>query len=682
MSRAAAIGLSTSTFALAAAVLALRAAGHARPLAYEDLLFFPEVLAFSAAGALVVSRRPRTPVGWSLMAVGLSWTLVGALDAYVDHVLAVGPHQAHSGMWAAWVVNWVWLLAFVALGYFFLVFPDGRLPGRRWRVAALVGAVGAVLVLAGRAVMPGPLAETPTIINPLGIHGAGGFLAVLEAVGQQMVGVAVIASIVSLFVRFRRADVEPRRQLLWMALAGLVMAAVMSVGNVLQLAGITGIDVGDVYVASFAAIPVAAAIAILRHHLYDIELVVSRTVVYAALAVFIAALYVAVVVGVGVAIGTRGRPNLALSVLVTAIVAVAFQPVRSKVERSASRLVYGRRSSPYEVLSRFSMEMAGAYPSRDLLRHMARVVAEGIGARHVEVWLRHGPRFVEAGAWPHQRSGLEPRPVGDGDFAEPSRSGRTVLVRDRGDVLGALVVRAELLSRAQGRLLSDLAAQAGLVLRSVGLVEDLRASRLRLVTVQDAERRQLQREIHDRVERRLVTVAAALSATHGLADDDGQLLVLSRLCAETAGAASEIRELSRGVYPALLTEQGLIAALMAQTRAMTSLVTLQADGIGRYAVEIEAAVYFCCLEALQNVSKHAYAERTVVRLAEGHGRLQFTVEDDGKGFHSSGIAVGSGLQNIADRVEALGGRVLVSSTPGQGTIVSGWLPGSPLRPDL
>jgi signal transduction histidine kinase len=196
-----------------------------------------------------------------------------------------------------------------------------------------------------------------------------------------------------------------------------------------------------------------------------------------------------------------------------------------------------------------------------------------------------------------------------------------------------------------------------------------------LITTRDAERRRVEHNIRDRVERRLMAVATALSPAQ--ADSgSGERRLLLQLRMETAGALSELQDLARGVYPPLLAGEGLAAALAAQTRAAAFSVTIRADGIGRYAQDIEAAAYFCCLEALQNVAKHALARRVVVTLQQRADRLHFSVEDDGIGFEPDATHRGSGLQNMADRAEALGGHVRVSATPGRGTTVAGWLPAS------
>jgi hypothetical protein len=332
---------------LAAVAVALDAAGPAPTEipAGEEFLLVVEVLAFTTAGALVAARRPGIPIGWLLLAEGLVWELVGSLDAYVRDVSVAGPGGLSSGVVAAWVLNWVWIPAFGVQVLLFLLFPDGRLPGRRWRVVLWLAAVGSVLVLAARVFMPGPLTEAPAIGNPFGLRGSGGLWRAVEGAGSPLVAVAVIAAVVSLVVRFRRAGGVQRQQLKWLALAGVGVVAGGLLANALELTGLIGhATAGNLFLASLAGIPIAAAIAVLRYRLYDIDVVIGKAIVLGGLLGFITATYLGVVVGVGTAVGRGTGSNIALAVVATAGVAVAFQPVRARLQRLARRLVFGAPS--------------------------------------------------------------------------------------------------------------------------------------------------------------------------------------------------------------------------------------------------------------------------------------------------------------------------------------------------
>jgi DNA-binding SARP family transcriptional activator len=313
-------------------------AGPPQP-AYVHLLFL-EMLAFSTAGALIAWRRPSFPAGWLLMAVGLGWTAVGALDGYVHRMLAAGRAAAPVTPFAAWLLNWVWLVAFGAVGLFFVLFPDGRLPGRSWRVVVWAGAAGSALMLASRAFAPGPMAEVPAIVNPFGVPGAGSILRGAEALGNPMIAVSEIAAVASLVARYRHADKVQRRQLLCMALAACTFVAVMLAGNVASLIGVPGIDIGDVYVASFASVPIAAVIAILKYRLYDIDLVIGKAIVLGGLLGFITIVYLGVVVGIGAVVGQGTGSNAILAVVATALAAVGVQPLRVRLQRLARQVVF------------------------------------------------------------------------------------------------------------------------------------------------------------------------------------------------------------------------------------------------------------------------------------------------------------------------------------------------------
>jgi signal transduction histidine kinase len=433
-------------------------------------------------------------------------------------------------------------------------------------------------------------------------------------------------------------------------------------------------------------LPLAIGFGVLKYRLYDIDVVINKTVVFGALAAFITAVYVGIVVGIGAAIGQGSKPNLGLSILATGVVAVAFQPVRERVQRFANHLVYGVRATPYEVLSEFSSRMAGTYTAEDLPPRMAQILAEGTGSREATVWLKVGGELRAEASWPAQREAPDPLALADGELPEFAGTSLSLPVHHRGELLGALTLSkhaGERLTPAEHKLASDLASQAGLVLRNVRLteellarLEELQASRQRIVAAQDAERRKLERNIHDGAQQQLValSVKIRLARQLGIKDPGKASELLEQTEAEVSQALEDIRDLARGIYPPLLADQGLVAALSAQARRSPVPVQVEADGIGRYPRDAEAAVYFCCLEALQNVAKYAGAASATVRLRSTDEGLAFEVSDDGAGFDMTKTSYGTGLQGIADRLAALGGVLAVRSSPGSGTAVAGTVP--------
>jgi signal transduction histidine kinase len=534
--------------------------------------------------------------------------------------------------------------------------------------------------------------------NPLGVAAVTNIDGTFGAWFGAGSALLAIIAVVSFVLRYRRANGDVRHQMKWLLYVFLllppsfVLSAVTPQG---ALGTSSPLSVANSVVSfvSTLAVPVFIGIAMLKYRLYDIDVVISRTLVYGSLAAFITAVYVGIVVGVGALVGSGGQPNLALSIVATAIVAVAFQPVRERLQKIANRLVYGKRATPYEVLSQFSERVADTYAADEALPKMARILAEGTGAERAAVWLRTGDQMRSAAAWPEPAAGDRAGPtsatgivvVGQ-DLAAIEGADRVVEVRHQGDLLGALTVSkrpGESLTPVEEKLLVDLAAQAGLVLKNVGLtaellqrLEELRASRQRLVAAQDEERRRLERNLHDGAQQNLVALKVKLGLAEAFAEKDPPKAkeLIAQLKADADEALETLRDLARGIYPPLLADKGLAAALESQARKATLPVTVEADGIGRYPQDIEAAVYFCCLEALQNVQKYAKASKARVRLAAANGDLTFEVADDGAGFDSGAAKEGSGLTNMADRLDALQGGLEIESQPGRGTTLRGRLP--------
>ena len=423
---------------------------------------------------------------------------------------------------------------------------------------------------------------------------------------------------------------------------------------------------------------VAIGVAILKHRLYDIDVIISKAVVYGILGAFITIVYVAVVVVVGTFIGATQF----LSLVATAIVAIAFQPARDRAKRAANRVIYGKRATPYEVLSGFSEHVSETYGGEDILPRMARLLAEGTGATDATVWLRVDDEMRPAATWPVP---AQPRTsiASDADTLPPFPDvDAAVAVRHGSDLLGALTITkppSDPILLEEDKLLGDLAAQAGLVLENFRLIEDLRSSRQRLVATQDEERRRLERNIHDGAQQQLVALAVKVRLAEGLvgAEEERQREALQGILDDVQEALENLRDLARGIYPPLLADRGLADALEAQARKAHIPVTVDHDGVGRYPRDVEAAVYFSVLEALQNVAKYADASNVVVRLRRERADLVFSVKDDGRGFDVRTTPFGMGLQNMADRLAALGGTFDVRSAPDEGTTVSGRIPAAP-----
>jgi signal transduction histidine kinase len=662
-----------------------------------DLDFFgpiggPWVLAFSAfavTGAIITWYRPGHVIGLLFLALGLSSPIANTVLA-----LAMGPFADHSfGLrtlfTAASVALTTPMMPLFALTI--VLFPDGRLPSHRWRwlpwlvvVAGLLGATAAFAAGAwggdaaqGLLAPPfdGRLTGVADVLSP------PFFLLLLGLLG---------ASTWAPIARYRRSASVERAQLKWLALAVLVLALVFAGLVLTQGAMATPPGIATVVAASgIALIPIAATVAILRHGLYDIDVVLNRAIVFGALAVFITALYAGVVVGVGSLIGDRS--NLALTVGTTALVAVAFEPVRARVQHGANRLVYGTRATPYEVLTAVIGDL-GTSPYADQLEAMAALLADGTGATHATVWVQVGGELRAAACAP-RHDHAEHDVVHDDGATGPQAPAATHTepVWLDGELLGALSFergRDDPVTPHERALLAEMAGQASLVLGNARLrerlrarVEELRSSRQRLVAAQDEARRRLERNLHDGAQQQLVALKVKLGLARTIAakEEAGEQVIelVEGLSAAADEAVDSLRTLARGIYPPLLEAEGLERALKTQADRAPVPVAVQAAGLRRYAPQIEATVYFCVLEALRNAVTHADASRVDITVGEQSGRLTFHVDDDGRGFDAAAHEHGLGLTNMADRLDALGGRLTIDSHVDGGTRCTGSLPVPP-----
>ena len=336
-------------------------------------------------------------------------------------------------------------------------------------------------------------------------------------------------------------------------------------------------------------------------------------------------MYAGIVLGIGALAGQQGSPVLTIAAAVA--VALLFQPVRQRARRVANRLVYGERATPYQVLSDFADHMAGQLDYDKAVDRMVAVLAGATGAIRAEAWILVGAQLRPVTIWPEG----SPRPgalgvADDADLPAFGTGTRAVAVRHGNELLGALTLekpRSEPLTAAEDKLLHDLAAQAGLVFRNRRLtaelrasIEELRASRRRLVEAQDAERRKIERNLHDGAQQQLVALSIQLGLLEESAGDAGYVRELApQLKSAVRAALDDLRDLARGIYPPLLAEQGLAAALAGQVRKAPLPVCVEADGVGRYPQDTESTVYFCALEALQNVAKYAGAAQATVGLS-------------------------------------------------------------------
>jgi len=642
----------------------------------EQVPFIIAFALFGVVGALIVSREPGNRIGILLLygsgATALSF-VAGELTTYlVRDGVTTGPLVTGAALFSelGWLIGIIPVLIFLPL-----LFPDGHLPSRRWAPFMWVAFALLAFLFVGLAFATKTLTgsvDSAQVNNPLYISAIDRF-EIPDGVISIALLVVLIGSVGSLVVRFRRARGDERQQIKWVALAVGLLIFSFALSEVLLELGIET-DLVDSIVSgiAFVSIPVSIGVAVLRFHLYELDVVVKKALVAGALAVFVVVVYGALVWAFGAV--ASGRESSASLFVIALLLGLAFRPVARFARRIADRFVYGRRATPYEVLTEFSERIGDAYATEDVLGRMAQILGEATGAERARVWLVVGGRLVPEAAWPRQ-AGLGDALAVRGDRV--SVPGETAVeVSEAGELLGALSVAMpanDPMTPAKQRLIHDLASQGGLVLRNVRLVEELRATHRRLVTAQDHERRRLERNIHDGAQQQLVALSVKTRLARDLTPRDPAKAadMLTQIDGEIQTALEDLRDLARGIYPPLLADKGLEAALDAQARRSAVPISVRADGVGRYPPEVEAAVYFSCLEALQNVAKYAEASAASVTIAQSNGDLTFEVEDDGRGFDTTSTVYGTGLQGIADRLSALHGELAIRSEPGTGTRVRG-----------
>jgi signal transduction histidine kinase len=423
----------------------------------------------------------------------------------------------------------------------------------------------------------------------------------------------------------------------------------------------------------------------------------KRPLVILGLAGFVIAVYLLVVLGGGVLIGRTDSPSLPLSVLATTAVALLFAPAQTALERAATRLGHGGAVLPYEVLSRFSETVTGGYETEELPARMSMLLARGTGAQWAQVWLTVAGRLTLAATWPEDAArGAGPPNPQPGARDGTGEGRRALSVQHGGQMLGVLRLQERPglpLTAVEERLFAGLAAQAGLALQVVAVraelddrhkelatrVDELKASRERLIEAQDVERRRLERDIHDGAQQHLValTVNLRLAQTIAVRSPERAARVLSEQADAADVAIETLSSLSRGIYPRLLAERGLVPALRSAVATSPLPVSIGSVIVGRLPTEVEAALYFCCMEAVQNAAKHSGARSVSVQLAEDQARWHLTIVDDGTGFDprpAVASRAGTGLVNMRDRLDALGGAVTVRSSSGRGTTVTAVVP--------
>jgi len=650
------------------------------------------MVGYVSIGALVASRLPNSPIGWLMLAAGTGFLISVSSSDYAIYTLYTNPGALPFGSFAVWLQTFAFLVPVGAVVLLIALFPTGSAASPRWRWLpyAIVADFALGIVTSMFRAGPVDVSDVPGIPDPQNPLGIQALDPVLKA-PQWVVGLGGLAlgilAVVSLVMRYRGARGEERQQIRLLAYVGLI-AVVLLLATMLTAIGLQegeSTTLNDaLFLAFFIAfgigIPAAAAIAVLRYRLWDMDVVLKKTIVAAVLVLLLLAVsgMVLLVIG-GLVVGPLNESPDAALVAGIAIGALAW-PLLRLSRRIADRIVYGKRATPYEVLTQFSDRMAESYATDDVLPRMAAILGAGTGAKTVTIWLLVGNQLRPATTW-HPDGG---RSDDHGEVVHAATladlTGDVFVVRHQGEQLGAITGSMHAndpMNPTKEKLVKDLAGQAGLVLRNVRLIEELRASRRRLVAAQDAERRRLERNIHDGAQQQLVALQVKQRLVQGMIERDPAkaLELMSQLQVDTSEALADLRDLARGIYPPLLADQGLGAALESQARKSPVPISVETDGVERYPQDVEAAVYFCALEALNNLSKYAGATQATVSLSQTDGTLTFAVSDDGVGFSvGERGSNGTGLQGMADRLDAIGGALEIRSAPGEGTTVLGRVP--------
>lgn len=674
-------------------------------------------LAAALLGVLLCRQRPENRVGALLTAVGalfgLSVLAAGILGS------SAAPATATQAAFA-----WVWLgqapliLAWTAT---ILALPDGDVGGglRRGFLVGASALAGALAVAGYLFAGPGQVPEFPPARAPAEVAGPLAQLAqpqLLYQLGQPLLAVLPLLALLGLLARFRTADPVARQQLKWVLVAATLTVLANIARVPLDAAG--GAMATVVGLVADPLPTLGIALAVLRYRLWELDLLISRALVHGALWVTLSAAFLGVALGAGLLAGGRG---VLVPLLLALAVAVVGRPLHARLEKVVRRLVYGPEPAGYAAVVRFAETLTEASRTDTLAQAIAESVQRALGASWAGVWLHvrsGGASIIHPAAVVGRdlgASAVTPDGVVDtlrastgGFLAGDTPAEIAAVVGLPGAEPGALVPlvageqlvgiiacgprRRRPLVPSDLELLGVLARDAALALRNVRLeselrrrldeietqAQQLRHSRRRLVGVQDAERRRIERDLHDGVQQQLVALAAKLKRASLAAPTVGQQ-VLVEVATDAEESVFALQELARGIYPSLLADRGLPAALRTHAARLPAAVRVEVEPVlagRRFGRELEAALYFVALEAMANSQKHATAAELTLSLrsADGGRRLVLEVHDDGPGFRSAEVTGGTGLQNMDDRIAAAGGTLGIDSRPGSGTWIRAEVP--------
>jgi signal transduction histidine kinase len=681
-----AIFLAPLALALAAWGATLFASGAMHAEEWTPVLL---AITWTIAGTVITVRRPRERTGLLVLFAATLGSLAMLATAAVEESSGSARDLAELARPLATA-----LLPAAAL-HVLLALPDGRLMSRGQHLQVMLGYVVALAV--GIALWT----DHPSLPTwPIW----------LESITAAAIGM------IGSNARYQNATGIERQRLQWVGLGITVAAEVAIVVVALQVLLDWPSDVLTIAALGTLPIPVALALGASRRIAGTIGSLLAHAISLAGLTGIVCAVYFVIVLGLGRAPDDDERTLLLLSMIAAAVAALLYLPARERVSRFANSLVYGEQRAPEEALRTFGSRLSRAVPLDELLLQLAESLRKSLGLATAEVWTGTDGNLERTVSDPDR--GRAKLTLGASEVPVVTRAGvsgnawaeiwlpdllagrertplRVAPITHSGELLGLIVteraVDDEPFEEEDDRVLAELARQVGLALHNVELdsalqasldelrrqADELRASRTRIVAATDAERRRIERDLHDGAQQHLVALAVKLRLAQQLSESDPEQAkkMLGELGSDLQDAVQELRDFAHGIYPPLLMDRGLAEALAAAGARSPLPVHVEADGIDRYPQEVEAAIYFCCLEGLQNAGKHAgEGAQVTVRLGEQEGGLVFEVADTGKGFDVSRRGGGVGFTNMKDRLGAIGGTLRLESTPGAGTRLTGVVP--------
>jgi two-component system NarL family sensor kinase len=607
----------------------------------------------AAAGLLISVRRPGHRIGLLLALTALVLAVTVAAEGYARYVVLAGHGSLPFGPWAVLLANATWPLMFAGATAIALVFPDGSLPSRRWRVAAWSTGVSIAGVLVLSLFSPEPFDKPfQDVASPLPAR--PDYLAPLELLFLAGMVASLVAGVLATRSRYRTSHGIERQQILWLASSSWLIPLTLLVCIVdLIVPGELDPLVLALVLTTALAVPVSIGIAILRWHLYDLDRVVNRALVYGVLTGLVVAICATVLLVLGM--WASDRDSFAVTLVGAAVAAIAVNPLRLVLQRAVDRLMYGDRRDPYAGLTRLAERLEATITPPMALRTIVETVAESLKVPFVAVDLVHSGRV--------ERMATHGSP-GRGEALR-------VPLAFQGEQVGQLVVESrgahEPFNSADRHLLDQLARHAGPVIHAIRLTADLQRSRDRLVRAQEEERRRIRRDLHDGLGPVLATAVFQVDEARDVVGSDPnradrQLEALRETLKE---AVADIRRLVYALTPPALEELGLAPALAEEVARFNE------RGSGpRITLDLPQGI---AIEAVTNAVRHSGAGSCSLTLGI-NGGLELDVVDDGVGLGSGAPEDGVGIASMKERASELGGALTVNNVRGGGTLVHMTLP--------